>query len=53
MMLMKGWKTTIQQSLLIVLDDMVEDMESNKKINRFVAELFLREQKLKISLVFI
>ena len=32
---------------------MVADMLSNKKLNTMVTELFIREKKLNISLVFI
>ena len=39
--------------MLIVFDDMIVDMESNKKLSPIVTELFLRGRKLKISLVFI
>ena len=38
---------------MIVFDDMVVDMHSNKKLNPFVTELFIRGKKLNISLVFI
>ena len=37
----------------IVFDDMIADMLSNKKLNPIVTELFIRERKLNISLVFI
>ena len=37
----------------IVFDDMIADMEANKKLIPMVTELFLRGIKLKISLVFI
>ena len=37
---------------LIIFDDMIADMESKKK-SPFVTELFVRERKLDISLVFI
>ena len=33
--------------------DMIADLESNKKLNPIVTELFLRGRKLNISLVFI
>ena len=36
-----------------MFDDIIADMESNKKLSLIVAELFLRERKLNISLVFI
>ena len=35
-----------------MFNDMIEDMESNKKVNPKVTELFLRGTKLNISLVF-
>ena len=42
-----------KRKILIVFDGMIADMLSNKKLNPIVAELFLREIKLNISLVFI
>ena len=36
-----------------MFDDMIADMESNKKLSPIVTELFLRGRKLNISLVFI
>ena len=39
--------------VLIVFDDMVADMISNKKLNPVVTELFIRGRKLNISIVFI
>ena len=42
-----------EQKILIIFDDMVADMFSNKKLNPIVTELFLRGRKLNISLVFI
>ena len=36
-----------------MFDDMITDMESNKRLSPKVTELFLRERKLSISLVFI
>ena len=39
--------------MLIGFDDMIADMESNKKLSPIVTELFLIERKLNISLVFI
>ena len=43
---------TKKSRVLIVFDDMIANMESNKKLNPIVTELFLRERKLNISLVF-
>ena len=46
-----------KRKILMVFDDMIVDMLSNKKINPIVTELFLRYfywgRKLNISLVFI
>ena len=39
--------------ILIVFYDMIVDMLSDKKLNSVVTELFIRERKLNISLVFI
>ena len=39
--------------ILIVFDDMIDDMISNKKINPIVTKLFIRSRKLIISLIFI
>ena len=39
--------------ILIVFDDMIDDMLSNKKLNPKVTELLIRGRKLNISLVFI
>ena len=43
----KKWK------ILIVFDDMISDMFSNKKLNPVVTESFIRGRKLYISLFFI
>ena len=39
--------------MLIKFDAMIADMEANKKLNPFAAELFLRQRKLNISLGFV
>ena len=39
--------------MLIVFDDMIADMEANKKLSLIVSELLLRGRKLNISLVLI
>ena len=39
--------------ILIVFDDIIADMNNNKKINPIVTELFIRSRKLNISIVFI
>ena len=38
---------------IIVLNDMIADMISNKKLNPIVSELFVRGRKLNISILFI
>ena len=40
-----------KRKILIVFDDMIADMFSNKKLNPIVTELFIRGRKLNISLV--
>ena len=55
MIFMKTLKNTtqIKNKILIVFDDMIADMLTNKKLNPIVTELFIRGRKLNISLVFI
>ena len=36
-----------------MFDDMIADIESNKKLSRIVTELFLRRRRLNISFLFI
>ena len=42
-----------RRKILIVFDDEIADMFSNKKLNLTVTESFIRDVKLNISLVFI
>ena len=42
-----------KRKILIVFNDMIADMLSNKKLNVLVTELFIRGRISKISLVFI
>ena len=42
-----------KHKILIVFDDMIADMLSNKKLNLIVTELFIRGRRLNIYLVFI
>ena len=42
-----------KRKILIVFDDMIADMLSNKKLNSIVTELFAGGRKLNTSLVFI
>ena len=42
-----------KRNVLIVFNDLIDDMESNKKLSSNITELFLIGRKLSISLVFI
>ena len=42
-----------KRKILIVFDDIIADIISNKKLNPIVTELFIRGRKLNISIVFI
>ena len=41
-----------KRNILIVFDDMIADINSNKKLLAIIKELFFRCRKLNISLVF-
>ena len=47
------YNPNLKRKIIIVFDDMIADMPSNKKLNPIVTEVFIRERKLNISLVFI
>ena len=49
----QGHNPNKECKILILLDDAIGDMFSNKKLNSIVTELFIRGSKLNISLVFI
>ena len=49
----EGYNPNKKHNILIVLDDMIADMLSNKKLNPVVTELYIRGRKLNISLIFI
>ena len=42
-----------KRKILIVFDDMIADMINNEKLNPVVTELFIRDRKLNISIIFI
>ena len=42
-----------KRKILIFFDDIIADMINNKKLNPIVTELFIRDRKLKISIVLI
>ena len=50
---LEDYNPTKKRRVLIVFDDVIADMESNKKISPIVNESFLREGKLNISIVFL
>ena len=50
---LQDYNPTKKKRMLIVFDDMIPDMESKKKLNPTVTELFSRGTKLNILLVFI
>ena len=47
------YSPTKRKKVLIVFDDMIADIMTNKKFQAVVKELFVRCRKLNISLVFI
>ena len=49
----KEYNPNKQRKMLIIFDDVIMDMLSNKIFNPIVTELFVRDRKLNISLVFI
>ena len=50
---LKDYDPTRKGKVLTVFDHMIADMESNKQLSPIVTELFLRERKLNLSLVFV
>ena len=47
------YNSSKERKVLFVFGDMIADMLSNKKLHSIVTELFLRGNKLNISLVFV
>ena len=47
------YNSSRKRNILIVFDDMIADIMSNKKFQAIIKELFIRCRKLNISLVFI
>ena len=50
---LEDYNPTRKRKVLKVFDDMIADMEANKKLSPIVTELFLRGRKLNVSLVYI
>ena len=42
-----------KRKVLVIIDDLIADMINNKKLNPIVTELFIRDRKINISIVFI
>ena len=49
----EGYNPNKERKIIIVFDNMIADMLTNKKLNLVATELFTRGRKLNISLVFI
>ena len=47
------YNSSTKRNILIVIDDMIGDIMSNKKIQAVIKDLFIRCRKLNISLMFI
>ena len=50
---LEDYHPTKKKKMLIVFDDMIADMESNKILSSIVIEFLLKGRKLNISVVFI
>ena len=50
---LEDYNQTKKRKVLVVFNDMIADMEANKKVSPIVTELFLRGRKLNISLAVI
>ena len=48
----KEYNPSKKRKILIILDDMIANILSNKNLNPIVTELFIRRRKLNIYLVF-
>ena len=46
------YKPNKKRKILIIFDDRVTDMLSNKELNPIVTKLFIRDRKLNISLFY-
>ena len=49
----KEYNPSKKRKILIIFDDMIANILSNKNLNPIVTELFIRRRKLNIYLVFI
>ena len=51
--IIKEYNTDKERRILIVFDDIVADVITNKILNSMLTELFIRSSKLNISIIFI
>ena len=51
--IIKEYNTDKERGILIVFDDIVADVITNKILNSMLTELFIRSSKLNISIIFI
>ena len=49
----KDYNSNRRRKILIIFDDMIADIMTNKRFQAIIKELFIRCRKLNISLVFI
>ena len=49
----EGYNSNKKRKILIVFDNIIADMLSNKELNPIVTELFVRGRKLNISFVLV
>ena len=49
----EDYNPTKKRRMLIVFDEVIADMKSNKKLSPIFTELFLRGRKINISIVFV
>ena len=52
-MFIEEYNPNKERKILIVFDDIIADMFYNKNLNLVVAELYIRERNLSISIIFI
>ena len=51
--IIKEYNPNKKRNILVVFDDVIPEMLSNKKFHPIVTEIFIRDRKLNISLIFI
>ena len=51
--IIKEYNPNKKRNILVVFDDVIPEMLSNKKFHPIVTEIFIRDRNLNISLIFI